>query len=449
MRVRSDIPNFLSPVVWVVYSRTTGTIPWVTNTTASSGLKQLAEGGVTAPLLAELEAMKAVGGITSYGVVTSTEQLTSSTTFGQQFTFKVEATQHDSLMFATMLVRSNDRFVAPLEPGMPFFIGMKPNYGDQKDFTLFDAGTEVNQQYFANLGLGYMSQQPGSGQGLASRPENGTILPVADYEFSPIALNNDTYPNPQDFMQITFSPAMEVLLADQTRAQRGNDVLVEFTLEQGQNLGNEIHVQFPEGYTFHEGGLTTSNITWFGLQRYISRNSGRGPHHGASHHGTLDLFDDPSYDQPIHTVVNEETRVVQVRWAEGIQLNPLYTQEIYLTIHNVRPPNNCEPKSFSATTHQCHTADLHGQGTVLVRRCSAALYSISSVQSYSAVPSHCSMCNACVFMYEDLPTDSMIFECEQDGKKFIRQRPTGFPHFSQYFDHGTIYDKRCQIIGSG
>ena len=42
-------------------------------------------------------------------------------------------------------------------------------------------------------------------------------------------------------------PYHQVSLSDQTRAQRGIDALVEFTLEARQNIGNEIHVEFPEG----------------------------------------------------------------------------------------------------------------------------------------------------------------------------------------------------------
>ena len=41
---------------------------------------------------------------------------------------QVTATQRDKLMFASMFVRTNDRFLAPLQPGIPFFIGMRPKY---------------------------------------------------------------------------------------------------------------------------------------------------------------------------------------------------------------------------------------------------------------------------------------------------------------------------------
>ena len=33
---------------------------------------------------------------------------------------------NDMLVFASMLYRTNDRFVAPLNGGFPFFVGMKP-----------------------------------------------------------------------------------------------------------------------------------------------------------------------------------------------------------------------------------------------------------------------------------------------------------------------------------
>jgi len=461
MRVKDRRPEVLSPVVWVTYSRVWGAAPWDTNTTASPGLKLLAESGHTSVLEAELAAKKAAGTITSYGVATSTEQFTTDHTVGQEFSFKVVAGMNDQLVFASMLYRTNDRFVAPLEGGIPFFTGlhgMKPNYGEQKDFTLWDAGTEINDPYFANLEIGYQSTQPGTkwmpvtaghSHGI---PENGTILMVPDWEMSPVALNNDTFPRPTDFMQITFSPSMEVLLGDQVRAQRGVDLLVEFTLEQGQNIGNEIHVVLPEEFSLDEGALTTANVTWWGFQRYINQN---WAHHndGPSNADRATLrsdgkamYDDPMYDQPPFTVVDHQTRTVMVRWAEGMQIQPKHTQTVYLTIHHVRNPNNCKMRTFSLSTHQCYTHDLHGAGTQLIRRCSAPLYSATSIRSTSAVPAHCNMCNACIFMYDNLATGNSVFECEENNQKFIRQRPTGFAHFGKYFDQGTIWDLGCKVV---
>ena len=75
---------------------------------------------------------------------------------------------------------------------------------------------------------------------------------------------------------------------------------------------------FFTGFSFNEGGITSANITWWGLQRYIS-DAGNGQ---------KDIWDDPQFDQPIFTVVDEQTRTVQIRWAEGTQLHPQYTTSV-------------------------------------------------------------------------------------------------------------------------
>jgi len=433
LRVKSDTETLLSPLVWVVYEDYGfGQVPWQTNTTASPGLTALAEGGATATLLEELKVMKYQQKIKGYGVAQSTDQITSPTTMGQEFSFKVTATQRDKLMFASMFVRTNDRFLAPLQPGIPFFIGMRPNYGESKDVAMWDAGTETNQPYFANLQIGQQSSQPGGGVAGGLR-EYGRIQQVHPWEFG---IGNDTYPDPAKLVQLTLNPAMDVSLSDQTRAQRGIDALVEFTLEARQNIGNEIHVEFPEGFSFNEGGITSANITWWGLQRYIS-DAGNGQ---------KDVWDDPQFDQPIFTVVDEQTRTVQIRWAEGTQLHPQYTTSFLITVHNVRSPNNCDLKTFRLKTFQCYTHDLHKAGTVLLRKCGSPIVSYESRGSHAAVPAQCSICNSCVFKYKNPVTLMTVYECESNGMTFLRHMPTFFTGVSileKYFAYGPLYDGPC------
>lgn len=65
---------------------------------------------------------------------------------GKKFTFTITAKPGDHLSFATMFGQSNDSFYAPMDTGIPLFVGNEPVSGDMTaKVMLWDAGTEVNQ----------------------------------------------------------------------------------------------------------------------------------------------------------------------------------------------------------------------------------------------------------------------------------------------------------------
>eukprot|EP00668_Euglena_longa_P014965 GGOE01019006.1.p1 GENE.GGOE01019006.1~~GGOE01019006.1.p1 ORF type:complete len:1004 (-),score=294.17 GGOE01019006.1:201-3035(-) len=431
LAVTSNLETVFSPIVWVVYSGTSGQNPWPLGGNATEGFRQLVEEGKPETLLTELAVKKSAKLIKSFGVSYAMQRVTSPTTFGQEFSFKVTGSQHDFLTFATMLVRSNDRFLAPKPPGIPFFIGLTPNYGDATDFALYDAGTEVSQGYFANLYLGQQSSQPGGGISPGPRA-HGVITQVADAEFQ--GTGNGTFPRMSDLVSLALSPAMDVALSDSSRAQEGIDVMVEFTLEQKENIGNEIHVTFPEGFSFNSGGRTVVNVTWWGLQRYLSSG---GPH----------SFDDALYGQPVETLVDEQARTVQARWREGTQIIPQETTTIVVVVRNVRPPNDCKLRKFDLNTFQCATVDVHNAGTLFLYRCGTPIYSASSYGDSQAVPQNCNICNACVFLYDNPETLLSMFQCQENGMTFYRSRPSALPVFPANFNAG-MFSGQCLLAAS-
>eukprot|EP00667_Euglena_gracilis_P012892 EG_transcript_13266 len=322
-------------------------------------------------------------------------------------------------------------FLAPKPPGIPFFIGLTPNYGDVFDFALFDAGTEVNQGYFANLYLGQQSSQPGGGINPGLR-ENSvvTLVPAAEFQ----GTGGGAFPRMADLVGLSLSPAVDVVMSDGTRGTNGIDVMVEFTLEQKQNIGNEIHITFPEGFGFNSGGPTFVNITWWGLQRYLSSGAPRSA-------------DDILYGQPTQTLVDEQARTVQARWPEGTQIIPQETTTIVVVVHNIRSPNDCNLRKFDLNTYQCSTVDVHHAGTLFLYRCGSPIYSASSYGDALAVPQNCNICNACTFLYDNPDTALSVFQCQENGMTFYRTRPTALPVFTTYFNSG-MFGGQCQLASS-
>jgi len=254
----------LSPVVWAVHDPHYGYM-LKSGDNATAGLRALAEYGEYELLLEELEEMKQKGEVKSYGVTKESFEATTMTTWGQEFNFLVVGGAHDHLSFATRLLQSDDRLVAPFEGGIPLFNGFKPNYGEQENFTLWDTATKVNQPFFAQLNVGAQSTQGVVG----GQQEYGTIYVVRPTEYVPSGLFNSHWPKPVDFIKMIIGPGVGVRLSDRTRAQTGVQVSMGLTIDSGKSAGNEFRIAFPEGFEFHKDEQTIGNFTWWGLQRHF------------------------------------------------------------------------------------------------------------------------------------------------------------------------------------
>ncbi|MEM6558543.1 MAG: spondin domain-containing protein [Myxococcota bacterium] len=135
----SALPGPFAPGAYALHS---GATPLFTPGAADpgDGLEGLAEDGGGASLA------EATGGV-SFGVpVGATE--TGPIFPGMSYEFTIEATPEQSFSLATMLVQSNDLFVAPATAGVPLFDDEGAPLGE-RDVTglmeLWDAGTEINQ----------------------------------------------------------------------------------------------------------------------------------------------------------------------------------------------------------------------------------------------------------------------------------------------------------------
>ncbi|MEM8709066.1 MAG: spondin domain-containing protein, partial [Actinomycetota bacterium] len=115
---------------------------FVPGTEASAGLEILAEDGGPGELVAELEA----AGIGHFGAAAIPEGADEAGPAfpGQSYTFEFVAHEGDYLNLASMLVQSNDWFVALRNVAL--FDGVDPISGDLTDqLRLYDAGTELDQ----------------------------------------------------------------------------------------------------------------------------------------------------------------------------------------------------------------------------------------------------------------------------------------------------------------
>ena len=178
----ADPPTLLSPGVWVLHSEA-GPIFTRGEADRSRGLEALAEDGDPTSLAASLRAQGLQAGVFDTPVCVDTPGLLPSSEtveFGSSYEFEVTATPETPyLSFATMLVQSNDLFIAPSENGIPLF-DEDGNAVFFKNVTaelhLWDAGTEENEE--PGTGLNQAPRQPRPNTG----PDDivGTVRVVDD-----------------------------------------------------------------------------------------------------------------------------------------------------------------------------------------------------------------------------------------------------------------------------
>ena len=186
----SDVPTLFAPGVWVLHSEA-GPLFTSGEADRDQGLEALAEDGDPTALAASLRAQGLQAGVFDTPVCADTPGLLPSgetVESGDSYEFEVTASAATPyLSFATMLVQSNDLFLAPAGQGIALFdkdgkaIGLK---NVTHELLLWDAGTEANEE-------------PGTGPYQAPRQSvtntgpadvNATVRAVNDeFEYADIA----------------------------------------------------------------------------------------------------------------------------------------------------------------------------------------------------------------------------------------------------------------------
>jgi hypothetical protein len=157
------LPVVFSPGVYLVHSDSTPLFE--PGTAATPGIEHLAEEGVVSDVLTEIESRTDVtAGF--YGA----DQLNVSYDDapiepGMSADFVFDAKPGDHLELGMMWAQSNDVFVATHPGGIALFDGTTPQTGRvEAELSLWDAGTEVNQDPGLGADQAPREAQPGDGQ---------------------------------------------------------------------------------------------------------------------------------------------------------------------------------------------------------------------------------------------------------------------------------------------
>jgi hypothetical protein len=194
-------PVPLSPGAYAVHSNSN---PLFTpGEQASSGLERLAEDGFPHELVdgqesSLLKELIDADNVVEPGVFLSLKGGLPPLSPGEEATFHVTAAEGEALSFATMFVPSNDLFFAPGKQGISLFGDGPPVSGDVTDqLTLWDAGTEVNQE--PGVGEDIKPKQPLTAVDVG-QDEGDVIRPIEAVE------EEYEYPSVSDVISVTIEP---------------------------------------------------------------------------------------------------------------------------------------------------------------------------------------------------------------------------------------------------
>jgi hypothetical protein len=185
-------PFVAAPVFWALHTSAAGPIFTGGQPRPENGLEQLAETGNPEGLL---KYVSALSGVTAVGANARPLGATADgpLTPGQAYEFQVSAAPGQSLSLAWMFGQSNDLFYSNDRP-IALFSGGEPVSGDlTPQVSLWDAGTEVNEE-------------PGLGPNQAPRqksPEAG----VSERQSVAHVRDRYTYPRLADVLRLTVTPA--------------------------------------------------------------------------------------------------------------------------------------------------------------------------------------------------------------------------------------------------
>jgi hypothetical protein len=191
-------PFVLAPVLWVIHTGTSNPLFAGGQAEMRKGLEQLAEEGNPGPLVTSLDGGP---GIVAAGAQARPEgDLTGGPlTPGKSYDFKVKAAPGQFLSLAAMFGQSNDWFYSNDRP-IALFNGGKPVSGDMTpQLSLWDAGTEVDEE--PGLGPNQAPRQKSANSGAA---EKQSVAHVAG-KWAPPAIGT--------LIRITITPAAEAVSA--------------------------------------------------------------------------------------------------------------------------------------------------------------------------------------------------------------------------------------------
>lgn len=198
----------LTPVVWALHNNQISLFE--IGAPASPQLERLAEDGTTGPLLSLLQSVPQVDAANVQNMPSGTGE-TRPIFFSESYEFTVTVTDGEFryLSLASMLIPSNDTFVAPFPRGIPLTDAagnpLPQSVIDQEiaeQFIAWDAGTERNQAGAA--GPDQAPQQAGPDTGAGEGP--GTVLLFDDTTSDPVW----DLPPVADVMRVTIVPAIVV-----------------------------------------------------------------------------------------------------------------------------------------------------------------------------------------------------------------------------------------------
>ena len=191
-------PFVLAPVIWAIHTGNGNPLFAGGQPEMMKGLEQLAEEGNTEPLV---KSLSDTPGIIAAGAHARPEGdlLGGPLTPGKSYEFSVKAAPGQYLSLAAMFGQSNDWFYSNDRP-IALFNGGKPVSGDMTpQLSLWDAGTEVDEE--PGLGPNQAPRQPTANSGT---PERQSVTHVAG-KWTPPAAGS--------LIRITVTPANEAVSA--------------------------------------------------------------------------------------------------------------------------------------------------------------------------------------------------------------------------------------------
>jgi hypothetical protein len=184
-------PFVAAPTFWALHTGAGNPIFTGGQPEPGNGLEQLAETGNPEGLI---KYVSAISGVTAVGANARPLGATSDgpLTPGQAYEFEVSASPGQSLSLAWMFGQSNDLFYSNERP-IALFVGGKPVSGDMTaQLSLWDAGTELNEE--PGLGPNQAPRQKSPDAGIA---ENQSIAHVRD---------RYSYPSTGQVLRVTVTP---------------------------------------------------------------------------------------------------------------------------------------------------------------------------------------------------------------------------------------------------
>jgi hypothetical protein len=188
LKEETGITHLFAPGVFVVHTASAPVFR-AGQPDRGEGLEALAEDGDPSMLAANLNGKDGISlvGVFNMPVGSSAPAPIAP---GGVYEFEFDATEKDYLTFASMLVQSNDLFIAPSDAGIKLFESSDPKSGDITELImLWDAGTEVNEE--PGFGINQAPRQSAANTGAA---ENGAVRIVND---------GYVYPNLSDIVRVT------------------------------------------------------------------------------------------------------------------------------------------------------------------------------------------------------------------------------------------------------